>query len=227
MAHEEDVLNLTRRLAEVLAPGDLDETLERVTTAAVDVLPGVSYASISIRHADGDLETVVPTDDLLLDIDAVQYHLREGPCYETATTKAHVTAANLADDPRFPRYAPLALSAGIYGQAAVQLFAAKRSNGALNLYSTEPGAFQDVGALADLFARQSGQALQYARQITQLSEAVETREVIGQAVGIVMERYDLDEARSFGFLARISQDNNIKLRVVADRLIAETHARLS
>ena len=219
---DEKVLQASRRLAEALAPGDLDQTLDRITAAAVEVLPEVAYASITVKHADGRLETFAPTDDLILGLDAAQYDLQEGPCYEAAVETMHVISPNLAEDPRFPAYAPLAVATGIAAQAGIRLFDAPDSNGALNLYSLHPGAFQDLDSLAELFSHQSAMALAYARQITQLQEAVKTRQLIGQAVGVTMERFDLDEARAFGFLARLSQDNNIKLRIVAERLLEET-----
>jgi hypothetical protein len=216
-----EMLEASRRLSAALTPADLDETLAKITAAAVEVLPDVTYASITIKHADGRLETVAPTDDLLCDIDAAQYELQEGPCYEAATETVHVTAPHLAQDPRFPRYAPVATAAGIQAQAGIRLFDAPESNGALNLYAEQPGAFEDLGSLGELFAHQSAMALAYARQISQLNEAVRTRQLIGEAVGVVMERYNLDDARAFGLLTRLSQESNTKLRAVAESLLHE------
>ena len=82
----------------------------------------------------------------------------------------------------------------------------------------------DLGALGPLFAHQAATAIAYAREITQLREALATRQVIGQAVGMTMERFDLDDARAFSFLTRLSQDNNVKLRVVAERMLADRDA---
>jgi hypothetical protein len=218
------MLEASRRLSAALTPADLDETLTKITAAAVEVLPDVKYASITIKHADSHLETVAPTDDLLCEIDAAQYELQEGPCYEAATETVHITAPHLAQDPRFPRYAPVAVSAGIEAQAGIRLFDAPASNGALNLYADHPGAFEDLGGLGKLFAHQSAMALAYAREISQLNEAVRTRQLIGEAVGVVMERYQLDDARAFGLLTRLSQESNIKLRVVAQNLLDESRS---
>jgi hypothetical protein len=215
----------SRRLSEALAPGDLDRTLDQITQAAVEVLPQVELASITVKHAGGQLQTYAPTDPVLLDLDAAQYELQEGPCYEAAVDTVHVFAPHLAEDPRFPRYAPVAVAAGIEAQAGLRLFDAGGSQGALNLYAPRAGAFTDIDAVADLFAHQSAMAIAYAREITQLREAVVTRQLIGQAVGVAMERFELDEARAFGFLARLSQDNNVKLREVARRLLEETNER--
>lgn len=212
-------MEASRRLAAALRPGDLDTTLSNITAAAVDVLPDVSAASLTIKHADGRLETVAPTDEMLRELDTAQYALREGPCYEAAIDTVHVIAPDLANDERFPRYAPVVLRAGIRAQAGIRLFDSGESTGALNLYSPEVGAFEDLGALSQLFAHQSAMALDYARHIGQLQEAVATRQIIGQAVGMVMERYQVDEARAFGFLTRLSSHENVKLRLVAERLV--------
>jgi AmiR/NasT family two-component response regulator len=103
----------------------------------------------------------------------------------------------------------------------VRLFDADRARGSLNLYSDQVGAFADLGSLADLFREQSAMALAYAQEIQNLKEAVQTRQLIGQAVGIVMERYQLADQRAFAFLARLSQTRNVKLRQVAQEIVAE------
>ncbi|NIK62449.1 GAF and ANTAR domain-containing protein [Kribbella shirazensis] len=221
----ERLFERAERLSKTLTPGDLDHTLGRITAAAVDVLPDTDYASITVLHSDGRLETVAPTDDLLWGVDAAQYDLREGPCYEAAADSVHVTSPYLGDDQRFPRYAATAVAAGINAQAGIRLFDSPRSRGALNLYARKAGSFSDLGALGVLFKHQAAMAIDYAREIHNLQEAVRTRGLIGQAVGIVMERYNLSDERAFAFLTRLSQDGNVKLRTVAERLIAVTRDR--
>ena len=221
----EQLAETARNLAATLTPGDLDHTLSRITAAAVELLPMVTAASITIKHADGRLETAAPTHEFLCEVDATQYELQEGPCYEAAVTSVHVTAPDLAKDPRFPRYAAAALSHGIHAQAGVRLFESPRSNGALNLYSPEVGAFADLGALGVLFQHQSSMAIGYAQEIENLQEAVRTRKTIGQAVGIVMERYELNDQRAFAFLTRLSQQRNVKLRLIAEDFVAASEAR--
>lgn len=216
------MLETARRLSAALSPGDLDHTLSQITAAAVEVLPDVRYASLTVQHADGSIETVAPTDDLLCDIDAAQYELQEGPCYEAAVETVHVISPNLAADERFPRYSEVALAAGIRAQAGIRLFENPKSQGALNLYSLNVGAFEDLGSLSDLFAHQAAMAIRYAHEIANLQEAVRTRKTIGQAIGIVMERYGLTDERAFAFLTRLSQHRNVKLRLVAQEIIAAT-----
>jgi GAF domain-containing protein len=219
---DERLLETARRLSERLSPGDLDSTLAQITTAAVEVLPQVQLSSITVRHADGTLITVAPTDDLLRRIDAEQYRLQEGPCYQAATNDKTVISSDLANDPRFPRYGPAAVEQGVRSQIGVRLFDGPRSNGALNLYSTEVGAFDDIESVSALFAHQAGQVIAYAQEIGNLAEAVRTRTTIGQAVGIVMERYKLNDQRAFAFLQRLSSHRNVKLRLVAQEIVATT-----
>jgi GAF domain-containing protein len=219
------LLDAARRMAEGLNPGDLDRTLAQITSAAVEVLPNVQYSSITVRHADGKLVTSAPTDDLLLRLDSVQYELQEGPCYEAAVETAHVISSNLGADERFPKYGPMAVEHGIRAQVGVRLFDTDTSQGALNLYSTRVGAFDDFDTVSSLFAHQAGLAIAYARHVDNLEEAVRTRTTIGKAVGIVMERYQLDDERAFAFLARLSQQRNVKLRLVAEEIIADVLQR--
>lgn len=227
---DSEFIDVSRRLRAALTPADLDRTLARITAAAVEVLPEVEYASITIRHADGRLETSAPTDDIVLRLDAAQYEFHEGPCYEAATETVHVASADLTSEPRWPRYAPVALNAGVKAQAGIRLFDAPESNGALNLYSRERGSFEELDGLGQLFSHHAATAIDYAREITQLQQAVQTRQAIGQAVGIVMHQYGLDDAHAFAFLARLSSHQNQKLRSVADQVVAaaidEAHRRL-
>ena len=221
---EDELLDHARRLAQSLAPGDLDETLSRITAAAVEVLPDVTMASMTIRHSDNRLETVAPTDDVLCDLDAKQYKLQQGPCYDAATDEAYAVSSHLATDARWPDYSKAALEAGIRAQAGVALFVSPRFRGALNLYSHRIGAFEDLGPLAALFSHQAAVAIGYAQEISDLRQAVATRQQIGSAMGVVMERYQLSEDRAFAFLARLSQDRNVKLREIAGEFTSLANA---
>ena len=127
-----------------------------------------------------------------------------------------VLSVRFAAHPDFPE--------GIRAQIGVRLFDSPTSHGALNLYSERVGAFDDIGSLSELFAHQAGQAVAYAQEVGNLAEAVRTRTSIGQAVGIVMERYGLNDERAFAFLQRLSSHRNVKLRLVAQEIVDETSA---
>jgi hypothetical protein len=224
---QERMLDTLRRASASLSPGDLDHTLARITATAVEILPDVQYASITVRHADDRLETVAPTDDLLLGLDAAQYQLQEGPCYDAAVDQPYVISPNLAADERFPRYAATAVGAGVRAQAGIRLFEvpSPTAQAALNLYSRKVGSFEDMSVVGRLFAHQAAVALDYARQVENLQLALRTRQLIGRAVGIVMERYGLNEERAFAFLARISQLRNVKVRSVAEEVVNDVEQR--
>ena len=221
----ETVLDSMDRLRRTLTPGDLDHTLRQIVRAAVEVLPQVDRASITVRHHDGRLETAQPSDDALVRLDVAQYELREGPCYEAATDSVHVIVPDLAVDDRFPRYAAVALEHGVHAQAGLRLFDSPRSQGALNLYSRRPGAFADLNDLGDLFVHQAGTAIAYAQEVEDLRAALDARRTIGQAIGILMERYELTDERAFAFLTRLSSHRNVKLRQVAQEVVDETERR--
>ncbi len=219
------LVKAAEELAVSLGPVELDQTLSRITSAAVQALPDVDYASITVRHDDATLETVAKTDDKLCDLDARQYELGEGPCFEAATNVDYVSAPDLANDPRFARYAQTALAAGIVAQAGVRLYDAPTSSAALNLYSRRVGAFAEFESVAALFARQSATVLEYAKEIQALHEAARTRDQVGRAVGIAMERYGLSDHRAFALLTRLSQHHDVALPTVAQSIIAASEGR--
>jgi GAF domain-containing protein len=201
---------------------ELTRTLQRITSTAVEAIPEVTAASVSVTYSDGTLTTVAQTDPRLVELDDLQGHLREGPCYEAATEDTYVVATDLATDPRFPRYGPAALEHGVRAQAGLALFHRARSRGALNLYAEQRGVMGGLVALGPLLAHQATMTLSYALEVDDLRRAVETRTTIGRAVGIVMERYDLTEDRAFAFISRMSQQHNVKLRQVAETIVART-----
>jgi GAF domain-containing protein len=222
---DEAVLDTLHRLSRSLTTGDLDKTLRGITAGAVEVLPDVDQASITVLHEDGSLSTVAETAAVILDVDRRQYELREGPCYQAAVESSHVISTDLSSDERFPMYARYAVDKGFAAQAGIRLFDSRQARGALNLYSTQVGAFGDLDMLSALFVSQAAMAIAYAGEVSDLKAAVTTRAMIGKAVGIVMERYELSDDRAFAFLTRVAQHRNVKLRLVAQETIAASERR--
>ncbi len=220
MTSPDVLLETAAKLAEAMTPADLDSTLEAITRTAVEVLPQVQHASITLNPSEGPIETKAPTHDVVVRLDAQQHALREGPCYYAATSQPVVVSGHLGNDERFPNYGPLAADEGLLSQAGLRLFTLRRSQGALNLYSREPEAFGDFDRLAALFTSQAAMAIRYAVEVADLRQAMETRTTIGKAVGIVMERYQLPDDRAFAFLVRLSQGRNVKLRQIAEEIVA-------
>lgn len=221
---EVEILFASQALLQRLSPGDLDATLQSITRAAVEVLPQVQYASITMRHRDGSIDSYAVTDDVVANLDEQQYQLQEGPCYDATTEHPYIFVGDLGRDERYPNYGPVARRAGIRSQAGIPLFENNRTGGRLNLYSKQVGALDHVETVSRLFSHQAAVALSYSIEIKTLNDAVQTRTRIGEAVGIVMERYGVPEQRAFAFLTRLSQRRNVKVRYIADEMI-EPHAR--
>jgi hypothetical protein len=212
---------ITEVAASIEPPIDVDETLRRITTAAAGTVPGTDEASISLTHDDGRIETLAPTDALVVEADRLQYELGQGPCLNATLEQAVVSVADLATDPRWPLYGPRVAELGFQSQIAFQLRAHHdHVRGALNLYAHRPQSFDGASIpVGAMFAGQIALAMGWARHEETLNEALASREVIGQAVGIVMERYRIDAGRAFAFLVRTSRDGNVKLRDIARDIV--------
>lgn len=205
---------------------DVDETLTALTQSALEAIHGVDFVSISVLESDGRLRTLAPTDPLAVEIDELQYELHEGPCYQAAVEGERVLfASDLARDVRWPAYGRRAAELGVGSQLGLSLLADGKTRSALNLYSKQVGGFEDGVEMAELFASHAALVMGYARTVRTLDEAIASRTVIGQATGILMERYDLDEDRAFGFLTRVSQTSNVKLREVANEVVEGVKSR--
>lgn len=204
----------------ISSSADLDETLAAIVRAAAGCLPGIDHVSVSLVHRTGSVTTQASTDDLVRELDQVQYDLGEGPCLSALSDAPLVTAADLVRESRWPSYRPVAVARGVRAQGGVRLYVDGETFGGLNLYATERGVFAgDVTQAAQLFGALASGALSQALRERDLTRALQTRKVIGQALGILMERYQLDEARALQYLTRLSQHSNVKLRAVAAELV--------
>lgn len=227
-----ELQELIRVVDEVAAslelPMDLEATLDRITGSAAEAIPGIDHVSISVTTKGGRIRTLAPTHLIATRADELQYELRQGPCYEAVTGEPVVQVDDLASDLRWPEYGPKAAAAfGLGSQLAFQFHAEPHARGALNLYAGQPHQIDiETRQLGAMFARLVAIAMGWARQVETLNEALASRAQIGQAVGIVMERYQLDPDRAFAFLVQVSQAGNVRLREVAAGIIADTVARI-
>jgi GAF domain-containing protein len=203
----------------------LDETLQRIVDVARESVPGFDAVGISTIDKRGNVQTRAKSGDLVDTLDALQYGLGEGPCVDTLRGAHLVAASHIADDGRWPRYTPQAVEAGLRSQLAVRLYLDHEGTmGGLNLYSTiSDEVEQEAESIADLFADHAAIALHNADERENLNQALESRKMIGQGVGIVMERYGLNEDRAFAFLVRASSTANIKVRDIAQELVDQAN----
>jgi GAF domain-containing protein len=199
----------------------LDETLQTIVEVARDTLPGFDEVGISTVDRQGNVTTRAATSDLVRTLDKVQYGLGEGPCVDTLRDALVVVAPEIAHDQRWPRYVPKAVAEGLRSQLALKLYVDDEGTvGGINCYSTLSEVIDpDAEGIADLFAAHAALAVGHAQERESLSSALHSRKVIGQAVGIIMERYDLNEDAAFDFLVRASSTSNVKLRAIAQEIV--------
>jgi GAF domain-containing protein len=197
-------------------------TLSGIVEAARVAIPGIDHAGVTLAHRDGRVETRAWTDQMVCELDALQYELGEGPCLEAIRDEPLVVVEHARHEQRWPRFIPRALPLGLRSMMGIRLFADEQTLGALNLYGTTHDTFgADVEPIAELFATHAATALGHARREDGLNTALATRKVIGQALGIVMERFSLDQDRAFEYLTRVSSHGNVKLRDVATRIVED------
>jgi GAF domain-containing protein len=217
---------LMAAMASIQAPVGVEASVQAIAEAALDALPGINHVGVSMAHRNGRMETLAATDELVRRLDRLQYETGEGPCVYAMRGHRVVEVPHLELEERWPQFVPGAVALGLRAQIGVQLFSDRETFGALNLYSTEQSSFAPGTAhLAELFATHAAFVLGRSRREDQLTTAIESRKVIGQAIGIVMERYGLDEQRAFAFLVRASSTANTKLRQVAQDLVATANRR--
>ncbi|RZT87823.1 AmiR/NasT family two-component response regulator [Pseudonocardia sediminis] len=200
---------------------DMEHALGQIVLAAVETVPGAAAGGISTT-TDGRIESRSPSGDDVLHLDQRQAELHEGPCItasEEPPDDGVVIAEDLSNDPdaaRWPRFAPHAVESGYLSMMSTQLSFDGRTRSALNLYSRRAGTFSEAArTLAGLFAAQAGLLLYGAAHAEHLTQAVDNRDVIGQAKGILMERYTVDAEQAFQMLVSSSQATNVRLVNVA------------
>jgi hypothetical protein len=219
-----ELIDVMAQVAQSLRfPADTQDALVAITLGAIEAVPGIEHASVSITSRDGQIKTLAPTDILAVHADELQYELGEGPCLDAVLDKPVVQVDDIRTDLRWPAYGPQAATQlGIGSQLAFQFRAEPHARGGLNLYSSRPYALTaETRQVGVLFANLAAVALGWTRQTETLTEALGARTIIGQAVGVLMERYRLDPDRAFGYMVRTSQTGNIKLRDVAAGIVAD------
>lgn len=209
------------RLAHELANAPtFQDSVSQVVTFAAQTFD-TSFAGITlIRRGGRSFETAGPTDDVVRIADDWQARLREGPCVLAASESRHVVSNDIAADPRWPRWGPKAAELGLGSIMSSELHAGGTRIGALNVYGLKGREFvRDDVETAQVLAYHASAALRMSQQIDDLTVALDSRTVIGQAQGILMARFELDPDRAFAVLRRLSQSRNVKLRAVAEMVV--------
>ena len=201
---------------------DPDVVLAEIVTAAVAMVPGADEGSVSVVTARSGVDSQAPTGDLPVQVDALQEETGQGPCLDAAFEQQTVRVADMVNEDRWPQFARRASEAGAASMLSLQLYVEGDNLGALNLYSRTANAFTDESEQVGLlFASHAAVAYAGVRKEAQLAKAVVSRDLIGQAKGILMERYKISPERAFLVLTRVSQDSNRKLHDIATELVRQ------
>ncbi|MDX6260241.1 MAG: hypothetical protein QOH84_1929 [Kribbellaceae bacterium] len=199
------------------APG-VDETVEAVVQFALQA-ENCTHAGVALAVRGGHAEIGAVTDPVVETMYQAQIEAGEGPAL-TALSGATIAVPAVATDGRWPSWRVTAVASGIGSELHVPMPAGDRTIGVLSLYNTQPNAFTlDDEAIAHILARHASVAVATARHEVSMAHAVDARKLVGQAMGILMERFDIDGDQAFAILRRYSQDTNTKLRDVAQQLI--------
>jgi hypothetical protein len=217
----DDLAQLLSELARKLeAEDDTQSMLDDLVAAAVDQIPGVDEGSISIVLAHKDVSSQSPSSELPRRVDALQTETGEGPCLDAVYREKTVRVPDMASETRWPKFARRAAEAGAGSMLSFQLWVEGDNLGALNLYGHEPHAFTEESEhVGLLFVSHAAVAMAGAQKVDQLEEGMATRDLIGQAKGVLIERYKISGQVAFALLVRASQQRHVKLRELAAELV--------
>jgi GAF domain-containing protein len=219
----EHVADSFARLAIELHDADgVVQTVEAVAQFALQAL-NCSYAAITLYARGGRPEVAAVTDPVITEAYEMQLESESGPLVTCLQERVSVLIPDTATERRWPDWAAKVSALGVRSALDVPLVTGSdqtRTVGVLGLYSPLPNAFDaDDEAIAHILARHASVAVATARHELTMAHAVDARKLVGQAMGILMERFDVDGDRAFAILKRYSQDTNTKLRDVAQQLI--------
>jgi GAF domain-containing protein len=205
--------------AELAGAPSLEELLERALSLAVEIVPGCDQAGISLLQ-DRVVDTPASVGELARTCDKLQEHLGDGPCITALLDASVVRIDDVAADERWPEFAAGASAAGLGSLLACRLATQRDKLGALNLYAGATHAFtEESEAMAVGYAAHVSLALSALEREANLSRAMQSREIIGQAMGILIERHRITASQAFDIMVHASQRTNVKLRVIAEELV--------
>jgi transcriptional regulator with GAF, ATPase, and Fis domain len=204
----------------LLAEGDVQHTLQKICDLAVETIDGCDHAGISFLKGR-KVDTPAASDDVPRKVDAIQYEVAEGPCLDAIRDNHVFETGDLGHERRWPHFATRAQEeTGITSMLCFRLFVAGDTLGALNLYSKANDAFGEESRTVGLvFASHAAVALSNAMHGEQMEEALQSRDLIGQAKGMLMAREGVSAEQAFDMLRRASQRLNVKLRDVAQSMV--------
>jgi len=205
--------------------GDASGLLHELNRDAAEFVPGAQYAGISLITRKGAIETPAYTHRYAVVLDDIQRRHQEGPCLAAACGHHIIRVDDLSVEQRWPRYQPAAIAATpVRSILSLQLFADPQHMGALTLYAEPTHVFDDDSVeLGLIFATHTALTWNLLRRDEQFKSALASRDIIGQAKGMIMERFNIDAVQAFELLKRLSQNSNAPVAEIARRLVYADH----
>lgn len=216
--------DLAQRMAELARatalPRDVNEVLAGVTAAATDMIAGADTCGVLLIGKGGKFESLFGTSDLIYELDALQEQCGEGPCISAALDDLIVRTDDFTTERRWPKYSQAVSELGVRSGLSFKLYASATNAGALNLFSMEPNGFNaESEAIGSVLAAHAAAAIIASRHGEQLESALTSRDTIGQAKGVIMERFNVDAVRAFEMMRELSQTTNTRLIDIATKVI--------
>ena len=237
-ADEVDLHAGLRGLAGIVAGArGVFELLGEVAEFAAHAIPGVDGAGVALIDAGEGrptLQTTAATAEFVHEIDAIQYDkLHEGPCITCMQSRRTIVSGSLGSDSRWPRFGGRVARMDVHSALSLPLMLGEHVIGTINAYANSHDAFGEHAVrLGSQFAGPAAVSIYNAQLLAgaqeraeQLQQALDSRAVIDQAIGIIRSRSGASAEVAFGRLIRMSQTENVKLRVVAERLVDEAVRR--
>ena len=223
---------LSRLCDLLLSEETLESVLQLVTTLAAETFSSSSGAGVTLLSGQ-TWTTAAATDPLVEEADALQYEFDEGPCLSAVRDRLTYRIDSMWTEERWPHWTEKAVRLGLGSSLSSPLVVRGDSLGAVKVYAIREDAFADRHErLLALLAEKAGVTFANVRSQgdlrrlnEHLREALRSRDVIGQANGILRERHHVDEQTSFAMLAEKSQRTHVKVRDLAERLLASTGRR--
>jgi len=198
------------------------DTLDAAVRLGLELVPSAAYAGITWVQDKNRVTTPAASHGVPTRIDELQGEYQQGPCLDAIRKEEVVYTPNLSDDDRWPEWGPQVVrETGVHSMMCFRLFTNGDNLGALNFHATTPDTFTETDHEHGLaFAAHAAIAVSAAIEIEGLREAADARTVIGQAQGVLIERHSISPQHAFTVLARVSAKRELKLRQVAEELVA-------
>lgn len=223
----QDELHLAETFADIARQmqraDSAEETWQAIADLAVSSL-GFNHCGMTIVDQGGRFSTPARSDEVPIAVDAIQYETGEGPCIGAVRYSEKYLSVDLSKETRWPTFAQQTIErTGTQSMLSLRLFVDEGTLGAINFYDESTDAFDErAQAVVSVLAAHAAVAMSAALaddHVEQLEQALTSNRTIGLALGMLMEQSQVDRGRAFQMLSLASQRLNVKLRVLAERIV--------